>query len=288
MPILGFNGRFQTTYPSNPKQKRIGLFTNPLSTDTYVNVAGDLPKIVVLALSSASGNQVITIDDVTITVPYTTSDAATAAAIARAINSEYAPSVGGTLPGIAIATKVSATVSTATVTITGNFKGDSFTISYSGTGGTLTQDGTGGSQVAVVSSDIEFGLAIGANAADLTGWTAPNLPCRLPNASTTRIWGVSGGSVYTPYRSSDRVVPSYGRGDMVAAIDKGQVTVQLDTNLTVVPGDSVYYRHTANGVLTKLGAFANASGTGLAQLAGAKFVSANYSIDGINAAEIRI
>lgn len=288
MPILGLNGRFQTTYPTTAKPKRIGLFTNSLSTDTYVNVAADLPKIATLALSTASGNQVITIDDVTITVPYTTSDAATAAAIAKAINSEYTASTGGTLPGIAVAQRVSATVATATVTITGNYKGDAFPISYSGTGGTLTQDGTGGSQVAVNSSDIEFGLLIGANTADMTGWNAPNLPCRLPNSASTKIWGVSGGSVYTPYRSSDRIVPSYGRGDMVAALIKGRVTVQLDTSLTVVPGDSVFYRHTANGVLNKLGAFANATGTGLAALSGAKFVSPNYLIDGINAAEIEL
>jgi hypothetical protein len=149
MAILNYSGKPQTNY-YDVLPRRVGLFSQKVRTMNAINVAADLPKIAVLELDTASGNHTIVIEGVTLTVATGGSDAATATAIADAINAEYSVSgASGTAPaGIAIAARVVATVSSATVTITGKFPGDNFSISYSGTGGTLTTDGTGGSQVA--------------------------------------------------------------------------------------------------------------------------------------------
>jgi hypothetical protein len=287
MAILNYSGKPQTNY-YDVLPRRVGLFSQKVRTMNAINVAADLPKIAVLELDTASGNHTIVIEGVTLTVATGGSDAATATAIADAINAEYSVSgASGTAPaGTAIAARVVATVSSATVTITGKFPGDNFAISYSGTGGTLTTDGTGGSQVATETAAIPYGRLVGANAADAqTDRNTP--PCRLPNSANTRIFGLAGGSAFVPYQDGI-LVPSYRRGDIVDILAQGVGTVELDSALTIKYGDAVYVRHTANGALTKLGAVSNASGTGLAQVTGARFESINYTVDGYLVADLAL
>jgi len=283
--VLGQLGTFQTNYYSQQKGERVGSFVHPIQVGSYINVGGDVVKIATLALSTSSGNQTITIEGVTMIIPYNTSDAQTATDIAAAINGNYTASTGANPGnGYNVNSLVSATVSTATVIITGLFPGLDFTISYSGTGGTLVQDGTGSSQLAAESSFIPHGRAVGFNAGDDANGFA--VPCRLPNGSGTRIIGVSGGTFASLYNTQSRYGAS--RGEMVAVLEGGIVVVELDTSLTIEYGEAAYYRHTANGALSKIGSFSNASGTGKTALTGAKFVGTAYTLDGIPLAKVQL
>jgi hypothetical protein len=289
MSINGYNGTLQTAFPVGVKNAALGKFWGPnLETRAYVNTAKDLAKIATLTLSTASGNQTLIIGGVTIVVPFTTDDAGTATAIKNAINATHTASTGsGPGNGASIAARVNATAAAGVVTITGKYKGDDFSLAYSGTGGTLVQDGTGASQVAAESSRIEFGLWVGANSSDMTNWNGgTSLPCRLPNSANTLIWGIGGGSSVQPYSSAS--VVGCERGQLLTVVQRDYVVAQLDSAAPIVPGQSVYYRHTANGGLNKIGASSNASGTGLTQYVGAKFVSANYTQKDLNLAVIRI
>jgi hypothetical protein len=289
---LGYSrGGQQTVFRVLPASPRLGLFRNPVRSISGLNVAADTKKVATLALSSASGTHTIIIGGVTLTVATGANDAATATAIANAINANYSVSGGsGTVPPAAyeVANRVKATVATATVTITGRIAGDDWSISYSGTGGTLVQDGSGASIVATNSSALQFGRLVGFNTTD--DYSKPNVfPMRYPNGTGTIILGVLGGSAVQPYYADDETgIPFILRGRMGAILKEGVVTVELDTNLTIVPGDSVLYRHTANGTLTKLGSFANAAGTGRAALSTAKFVTPAVQIQGVWAADIEI
>jgi hypothetical protein len=286
MTVLNYRSGTQKEYFVNAKPARLGLFQNPLVAQTYQNIAEELAKIAVLTLSTASGDQVITIGDAVLTVPFNTGDNATATDIANTVNGSFAVSGGGSAPvGTLVSQRVSAVAAGAVVTITGRFPGDDFSISYSGTGGTLVTNGTGGSQLPSTSSLIEYGRVVGANSSD-SFVDRNNLPCRYPNSANTVIWGIAGGSAVLPYTGSD--VPAFRRGDSVSVLRSGFVVAALESGAEPVPGGAVYYRHTANGALNQLGKLAAGSGTGLTALTGARFESKYFLSDGIRCAWVNL
>lgn len=60
-------------------------------------------------------------------------------------------------------------------------------------------------------------------------------------------------------------------GEPLELMTKGSIQVEVESDVTA--GMPVYFRHTADGLLTTLGIFAGASGTGLDLLTGAKFLT---------------
>lgn len=86
---------------------------------------------------------------------------------------------------------------------------------------------------------------------------------RLPSAAGD----ITGGHIYIAecdptVLQSGLSVPGYPPNSAMTCGRDGRWVVECET--AVAPGDPVYVRHTANGALNKIGAFANASGTGLA------------------------
>lgn len=283
--IVGGRG-FQTNYRDRAKQGRVGLFKNVILDQTYQNVADDVAKVAVLTLTSASGDQVITIEGNSLTVPFNTGDNQTASDIADAINQTFNVGVDLTVPSGQSASNVEAAAAGSVITITGRYGGYDFNIAYSGTGGVLVQNGTGGSVLATQSSSIEFGLWVGFNAADVTGWNHVNdLPCRTPDSASTTILGIAGGSTIQP-NVEGSIIPAYLRGASVATMRRGWAITQIEDTGSVIPGGDVFYRHTANGSLTKRGISATASGTGLAQKVGARFETTAFVVDGVRCAWI--
>jgi hypothetical protein len=69
---------------------------------------------------------------------------------------------------------------------------------------------------------------------------------------------------------ADGGVLMYGAKDQVPIVRTGVVWVPVEA--AVAQDDPVYCRHTVNGGLNVIGGFANAAGTGLALVAGAKFI----------------
>lgn len=242
---LGFSGRAPFTSPNELQRGRPGLIQSlGAPSESLINAAAELPKIATLTLSTASDDQVLTIDGITVTTAFDTDDDTTAAAIAGNINNDSV-----------LRSIVKASVSSATVTITGKLGGFDFPISYSGTGGTLTTDGSGDSQVATTNPTIEFGLVVGFNSGDLTNWTDATLPCRYPNSGSTIIRGIAGGS--TIRQTKGLTVPGYNRGEEVTIArfrTQSRIWAQFEESASsIVPGESVFYRHTANGSLDQLG-----------------------------------
>ena len=282
------SGNFQTFFPDSPKPARVGQFIELIQTRVGINVASDLPQIATITFSSASGNHTVTIDGVAITFATGASDTATAAAGAAAINGVYSVSGGSGVPPVAraFAGRVVATSALGVLSITGRAAGDAFPITYVGTGGTLNVNGSAGSQVAVISAPIQYGRFVGYNTNDNFSDRSA-FPIRYPNSASTLIQGISGGSIVRPYSTAS--VYSYFRGESVVYLAKGTAVVELDSTATApAVGGSVFSRHTADGVLNKLGAAATASGTGLASVSNAVFASRAFLSEGIPCALVRI
>lgn len=275
---LGQSGSFQTRFATLAKNMRVGTFYHALSVGAYLNVGADVVKIATLTFSTSSGDQTVTIEGVEIIVNEA-SDNDNATALAAAINGSFDATTGGGAgaAGLALNSIVRATAATNVVTITGLSPGFNFEISYSGTGGTLVQDGSGASQLAVQSAFIPYGRYIGFDSGDTSD--SETQPCRTLNGAATRIIGISGGTAVLPDTGTEAY--GYNRGDTVAALELGKGVAELDSAVSIEYGDPVYYRHSVDGSLDKIGAVTNAAGTGLAQDTRAQFVGVNYTEEGL-------
>ena len=67
----------------------------------------------------------------------------------------------------------------------------------------------------------------------------------------------------------------YQKDDIVSLIEEGDIFMYSEVAVNI--GDDVFARHTANGGLNRIGALANAAGTGLVAIPGAKFVKKTTS-----------
>lgn len=252
MAILNYTGTFQSDYGFQQSRGRLGLFERTLISETYLNSALELPKIATLTLSSASGDQTIVVGSNTIVVPYSTSDAVTAAAIASEI--------------LASGANVFVTVGAAVITLTGRYGGDNYYLEYSGTGGTLAV-----TQAATQSASIPYGRIVAYKTGD------PSESCRLPTATTDVILGLAGSDVVLESNVSIDS-PQFNRGELVAVLQQGLGWVEVESD--VDRGDVPYFRYAANSTLNQLGIVAGAAGTGLSQLFGAFFQSASVTVEG--------
>ena len=74
--------------------------------------------------------------------------------------------------------------------------------------------------------------------------------------------------------------PNFAAKQTVPVMTKGRVWVAIEVDVAV--GDAVWLRHTVDGGLDKLGAFANATGTGLLEVTShARWVKSGTAAQGI-------
>jgi len=239
----------------------------PHWSDSFENSADEATKIITVEFDTAtatSGDQAITIGDATFTLAGSEygSDAEAAAGLRDLINSD-------TL----IAQRVSATVSGDTkLVIESVLTGDDFNFSYSGTGGTATSDGSGDSQLPAESGNVPYGFVVARSANDPTPSSdiANALEVRLPSDGADTPYGIVGGSEIRE-NPDGASIPTYERGESMAALLQGTIWGVFEDAPNI--NDSVYWRHTADGNLDRLGILASASGTGLNAFTDARVVS---------------
>lgn len=106
--------------------------------------------------------------------------------------------------------------------------------------------------------------------------------CLLPAlaASITDLKEKLGVSVQSHANENlqDGLEPGYEDKKPVSIMEKGKIYVEVEADVSM--GDDVYVRHAADAALDQLGIFAPATGTGLAQLANARWESASVLSDG--------
>lgn len=78
--------------------------------------------------------------------------------------------------------------------------------------------------------------------------------------------------------------PNYPAQSSIMNLKKGRAWVAIEADVAVT--DDVYFRHTADGGLTKLGIFAPAAGVGLEQLVNAKWIKGGTAAQGIALLEV--
>jgi len=107
-----------------------------------------------------------------------------------------------------------------------------------------------------------------------------------PTATAQTPLGVVAHSHTVP-TNEDGLDPNYPAKEAVKVINKGRIWVQIDEDVTVA--DDVFFRHTANGGLDKLGAFRTDADTARAdQITNARWVKGGLAADGIALVELDV
>jgi len=98
--------------------------------------------------------------------------------------------------------------------------------------------------------------------------------------SITSIFAKRGVALHSHARENaqDGLDPQYADKETVSVMTKGDVYVEVEAD--VDPTDEVWVRHTVDSSLDQLGIFAPATGTGLSQLADARWLRVSETIDG--------
>lgn len=233
-----------------------------LRNNTGINNSGGQVAIKVIDLSATtSGDGVITVEGESVTVPFNTDIATTASDIVTAIqNNSFISKI--------VKAEVNSTDDGVILTGRDPYIGFDFSLTVTGYDAvTVVDDGTGDSQVAQDASPIKPGRGVVYPSGETPNTVA------LPSTSGQQFLGVAlqMGQLETSFTGQPEIPAFrpvvYGfQGDYVAVVEAEPA-----------PYDPVYIRHTADGSLTDIGAFAPASGTGLEEIPNAKFVP--YSSD---------
>lgn len=93
-----------------------------------------------------------------------------------------------------------------------------------------------------------------------------------PTAAASKIFGVTlwENGLHNYGYSEDLNAYTYLEDSQVSLLVEGDIVMYSETAVEV--GDAVYFRHTADALLTRVGAVANAAGTGLEAVPGCKFL----------------
>lgn len=115
--------------------------------------------------------------------------------------------------------------------------------------------------------------------------------CELPDAAgdvtdAKLALGVAIFDPTVPTNWPSTVTVPYPAGQMVPILHRGRCYVAVETSCTA--GGAVYVRQTADGLLTRLGAFNGSAGTGLSLLPCAKFCSTQATAGGLALLEINL
>jgi hypothetical protein len=213
----------------------------------YNNAAVDTKQVVTVTIGTATtGNYTVTALGQTATFVRAAENAAAIAA-----------GLAAALSGGAISGRFTISSTATTVVLTNKISGDVTPVS--GTGGT----GYGVASVApTIAANIGFGLVIAKGGSVVEGLQT----CKLPDASGNALAGVSMAD------KSVLAIGGFGQnstvhqsGAIVGVLEDGKVCLVAEAAISIT--DTLYFRHTADGAFTRLGAVAGASGTGLATLA---------------------
>ena len=106
-----------------------------------------------------------------------------------------------------------------------------------------------------------------------------------PDAAGQGVTGVVEAS-HSMVSNEDADDPNYAVQEAVMVKNKGRIWVAIEADVDV--GDDVYFRHTADASLDKLGIFAPAAGTGLEQLTNARWIKGGTAAQGIALLELDV
>jgi len=230
-------------------------YSSHLSADILTGINDDplAKQVVEFAVTAEASAGDLTIQNKLISATGADEDAV-AAALAAAINAE--PLVNGS---------VIAEAATDTVTVTARVGGIGFQFA-DGTDTTATE-----TQENAKAAAIPFGRAV-----QLVGESDDGsfLVKLLSENAPADVLGIS---MYTATTEKGRatgvgetIAAEYPGGHELNVGREGRFYVEVEADVSV--GDSVYVRHTADGALDKLGAFAGASGSGLVELPGCRWL----------------
>jgi hypothetical protein len=106
-----------------------------------------------------------------------------------------------------------------------------------------------------------------------------------PDAASQKVVGVV-ASTQAIVSQDDSDDPNYAAKETVKVMNKGRIWVAIEADVDA--SDDVYFRHTADASLDKLGIFAPAAGTGLDQLTNARWIKGGTAAEGIALLELDI
>lgn len=240
----------QIEYRDKLQKASPGDIWGNVHTSTVLSAINDRPRaeqIVEFAVDAASTEGDLILNSISIAVAGLADENETAEALANAINAEPV------LSGIVLAE-----VAGDTVTVTARVGGLGFTFA-DGTNTTATL-----AQANAVAAPLSFGCA-----ATFTGQSRHSLLCSLIETGES-FDGVS-RSTYADQEKSG-VIDAFQAdgGSAVNIVTEGQVYVRVEVDVAV--GDPVYYRDTADGAFSGVGAFSNSAGTGKVELPRAKWL----------------
>lgn len=222
---------------------------------TYYNAVGEVAQVSTITIGTATATDYnVSINGIVSTYSAVSGD--TAAEIAEAFAAEI------NLNGVG----VYATYTATTVILTANTRGIPFTAIITGGGAGYALALT---TAAASASVIEFGRAVVRATSDAEGL------CRNFTADdgSQVFLGVAVfqniPQVYDPVTNTASA--KYFPRNPVVVKARGSIWVEVEGTVTV--DSPVYMRKAANGALNKIGVFAGASGTGLTQLTGARYIS---------------
>lgn len=104
-----------------------------------------------------------------------------------------------------------------------------------------------------------------------------------PDAASQTPRGVIAAS-HTMASNEDADDPNYAAQESLMVMEKGRIYAAIEADVAI--DDPVFFRHTADGPLDKLGIFAPAAGTGLEQLSNARWVKGGTAAEGFAILEL--
>jgi len=120
--------------------------------------------------------------------------------------------------------------------------------------------------------------------------TDKDLQCKLPSsaADITSLTAKRGVALQSHAMENiqDGLEPGYEDKRPASIMELGKVFVEVEDD--VVATDNVFVRHAADGGLDQLGIFAPAAGTGLAQLANARYIRGSELVNGKKIAVVQL
>lgn len=252
----------QLNYRSNMEQALPGLATEEIRLQTYFNAAQGSGQIETLTVTAAANGDTITVSKLGLPNVVVTLDATSGASVGAARNAVLAALQADYqwMTRYAIASS-----STAAITLTDRYPGVVTPVATVGVTGTTTATLTI-TTAATSPVATPYGLVV---ASKTSYTTIDGIPtCAVPSASGDIVQGVVRATHKDATRNFDQTANSDPINRAFTVLKQGVIWTVSEA--AIAANDTqIYYRHTANGALTTLGAIAPASGTGLAELVGA-------------------
>jgi hypothetical protein len=233
-----------------------GLVRDLRASDSYANAQATTRQTYVIALGTAANGAVYTITAGGYPVAYTADGSATLAEIKAGLIAAWRNNAdAGQYFSIA-------DTGAAELTLTHRDYGINTPVTISG------GDAAGTNTAATTSATLPFGrvVTVGSDAVGTDGLGS----VRLPSASGQIVAGVTIASHAIPREGTPpNETSGYRAQDTVSVAKQADIWATAEAAFSAADGQ-VFFRHTADGALTILGAISPATGTGLQELLGAR------------------